>query len=251
MSSGFSEIFAVRSFIQHSQWRWWPGLIAAILVYGLSTLIATVVVVAVMMGDASEAEIVAGELPAPSGPIILAAAIISQIVIVGALLALARWGVKDWRQQLYLAAVDPGGRWIAALAILAAAFLAGDLMWQSLYGDVLKADGLWIENLLIDPATRWPTLVAVTAGAAFSEEMLFRGFLLPALAKSWLGFSGAAVVSTLLWTLVHGYSWQGAVEVMVLGLMFSYLLWRTGSILPSIALHGSINAAYAAVVLSG
>ena len=85
-------------------------------------------------------------------------------------------------------------------------------------------------------------LLVVGLGAPLSEELLFRGFLLSALARSRLGFAGAAVVTTILWTALHaGYSIAGLVEVSLIGLFFSWLLWRTGSLRVPIFCHALYN----------
>jgi membrane protease YdiL (CAAX protease family) len=84
----------------------------------------------------------------------------------------------------------------------------------------------------------------IAVGAPLSEELLFRGFLLGALAQSRLGFAGAALVSTLAWTALHaGYSSLGLIEVYVAGLIFSWLLWRTGNLWVPIICHGIYNSA--------
>jgi membrane protease YdiL (CAAX protease family) len=77
--------------------------------------------------------------------------------------------------------------------------------------------------------------------APLSEELLFRGLLLASLTRT-LGFWGASVVTSLLWTAVHGprpiffypmaFGW---------GLFFSWLLWRTGSLRVTILCHGLMN----------
>lgn len=87
-------------------------------------------------------------------------------------------------------------------------------------------------------------LVVVGIGAPLSEELLFRGLLMPALAQSRLGGVGAAVFSTGLWTGLHAnYSVTGLIEVFATGLLFSWLLWKTGSLRVTILCHGLYNAA--------
>jgi len=86
-------------------------------------------------------------------------------------------------------------------------------------------------------------LLVVGIGAPLSEELLFRGFLLSALAKTRLGFAGAALISTTLWTALHaGYSLVGIVEVFTIGLFFSWMLWRTGSLRVPIFCHALYNS---------
>lgn len=106
---------------------------------------------------------------------------------------------------------------------------------QDMYSDlrpiVLLFGDQWVLALLV-----------VGLGAPLSEELLFRGFLLSALARSRLGFAGAALVTTLLWTALHaGYSAAGLLEVFLIGLFFSWLLWRSGSLLVPIFCHAFYN----------
>ena len=85
--------------------------------------------------------------------------------------------------------------------------------------------------------------VVVGIGAPLSEELLFRGFLLSALARSRLGFWGAAVLVSGLWTALHvGYSLAGIIEVFLIGIYFSWLLWRTGSLRVAIFCHALYNS---------
>jgi membrane protease YdiL (CAAX protease family) len=90
----------------------------------------------------------------------------------------------------------------------------------------------------------WLLAAAVIGiGAPLSEELLFRGFLLSALAQTRLGFWGAAAISSALWTALHaGYSAVGILEVFVIGLFFSWLLWRTGSLRVPIFCHAVYNS---------
>jgi uncharacterized protein len=86
-------------------------------------------------------------------------------------------------------------------------------------------------------------LMVVGVGAPLSEELLFRGFLLSALARSRAGFWGAAVICSGLWTALHiGYSLAGVIEVFLIGLYFSWLLWRTGSLRVALFCHALYNS---------
>jgi uncharacterized protein len=94
----------------------------------------------------------------------------------------------------------------------------------------------------------WAFALLVVVIAPVEEELLFRGFLQSALAKSRLGFWGAAVVTTGLWMALHEYSIAGLAKVFVLGLVFSWLLWRTGSLRVTIFGH-ALNNLVALVLL--
>lgn len=92
----------------------------------------------------------------------------------------------------------------------------------------------------------WLALIAIAVGAPLMEELVFRGFLLSALAQSRVGFLAGSVVTSLCWTALHAsYSVYGLVEVFAVGLYFSWLLWRTGSLRVPIFCHAAYNAGVA------
>ena len=90
--------------------------------------------------------------------------------------------------------------------------------------------------------------LAIAIGAPLWEEMLFRGFLLGPLVRG-LGFWPAAVLVSGTWTVLHiGYSTAGLAEVFLIGLYFSWLLRRTGSLWIPIACHAAYNGALFAAI---
>jgi membrane protease YdiL (CAAX protease family) len=66
--------------------------------------------------------------------------------------------------------------------------------------------------------------------------------LFSGLAKSRLGLAGTGVLTAVLWTALHfGYSVFGLIEVLAIGLYFSWLLVRTGSVWVTIFCHAIYN----------
>jgi membrane protease YdiL (CAAX protease family) len=99
---------------------------------------------------------------------------------------------------------------------------------------------------LLHGNTFWLMLLVIGVGAPLSEEMLFRGFMFSGLAKAKLGVGGAAVLTSVLWTLMHfGYSIFGLIEVLSIGFYFSWLLVRTGSLWVTMFCHGVYNTVMA------
>jgi membrane protease YdiL (CAAX protease family) len=80
-------------------------------------------------------------------------------------------------------------------------------------------------------------------GAPLTEEFMYRGFLLSALAKK-VGFWGAAIITDAAWTAMHApyHPWAALPAIFVLGLLVSFLLWRTGSLWTCIFSHMTVNA---------
>jgi membrane protease YdiL (CAAX protease family) len=135
---------------------------------------------------------------------------------------------------------------IVAMAVLQAA-LAG--VQRFLLGHDLLTDVRPIVGIVT--GSHWPLAAAVMAiGAPLSEELLFRGFLLGALAQSRLGFIGAALISTAAWSALHyGYSLMGLADVFANGLLFCWLLWRTGSLRVPLFCHAAYNGAIVLALL--
>ena len=199
-------------------------------------------------------------LPAPNGDVtyalswpmpppaeLLRMTLLSQIaVVVMTLVAARRTGLVP---ALRLA--RPAGGWrpfayavLAMLPVLAVINLFSFLVAPadmardfSAFAELARADVIVLASLTIG------------AGASASEELMFRGFLLSSLAATRLGYWPAAVLATLAWTALHWtYSWVGLLEVFVIGLYFSWLLWRTGSLWPPLVCHALYNSCLLAIL---
>jgi hypothetical protein len=148
----------------------------------------------------------------------------------------------NWQEVLAVAG-PAGGPSVYLRALLAMACLqvVVSLVQYSYFQHDMYADLRPFVRLFGD---RWLlALLVVGVGAPLSEELLFRGFLLTALARSRLGFWGGATLSTALWTALHaGYSAVGIAEVFLVGMFFSWLLWRTGSLRVAIFCHALYNS---------
>lgn len=133
--------------------------------------------------------------------------------------------------------------WRRTLLLSAAAFtiqIAGALLTFWRFPDAIDHDTMIYRFLMQSPLAGL-TLVTGAVLAPVAEEMLFRGFLLSAFSGSRLGWQGGAVVTSLLWSLLHFYSLPSTLLVFAVGLMLSFLVNRTRSLLPGIVLHGLYN----------
>lgn len=143
-----------------------------------------------------------------------------------------------------LALRPPRGGWIVLLWALIPMFLVTGawtalLMWWR--PEVVVGD-LKVFKELLKGDTAVMALLVIGIGAPLSEELLFRGFLFSGLAKSRLGLVGTSVLTAVLWTALHfGYSLFGLIEVLAIGLYFSWLLVRTGSVWVTIFCHAVYN----------
>jgi membrane protease YdiL (CAAX protease family) len=86
-------------------------------------------------------------------------------------------------------------------------------------------------------------LIAGCLVAPVIEEFSVRGFLYRGWSKSFLGPAGAILLSSALWTLLHvQYGWIDLAGVFLLGLLFGYWRYRSGSTWLTVIMHGSWNA---------
>lgn len=143
-----------------------------------------------------------------------------------------------------LALRRPRGGWgVLGWALVPMFLLTG--IWTALllwWRPEVVIDDLRVFKELLTGKTAILALLVIGVGAPFSEELLFRGFLFSGLAKSRLGLVGTSILTAGLWTALHyGYSLFGLIEVLAIGLYFSWLLIRTGSVWVTIFCHGVYN----------
>ncbi|HLH43478.1 MAG TPA: CPBP family intramembrane glutamic endopeptidase [Bryobacteraceae bacterium] len=86
-------------------------------------------------------------------------------------------------------------------------------------------------------------LFVVVLGPAF-EELVFRGFLLPLLVKTF-GPAGGILLTALPFALLHGsqnqWAWQQITVIGIAGAAFGYAKYKTGSTAASTLLHSGFN----------
>lgn len=76
--------------------------------------------------------------------------------------------------------------------------------------------------------------------APFTEELFFRGFLFKGLREKY-GWVNALMFSSIIFALFHGQL-ATLLPTFLMGALFAYMFQKTGSVLPGMVLHFSINA---------
>lgn len=166
-----------------------------------------------------------------------------QIALIGLTFLAARMFGSNPRDALALR--PPRGGWgVLGLALIPLFAVTG--IWTALLlwlaPDVVVGD-LRVFKELLDSDMALAALLVIGIGAPLSEELMFRGFLFSGLAKSRLGLVGTGLLTAVLWTALHyGYSIFGLIEVLMIGLYFSWLLVRTGSVWVTIFCHAVYNS---------
>lgn len=218
-----------------SPWLPWLALAAAVLI-----------VVAAILVSAMVAQTLVLHLGPSAGAVIVMLATLltwQAVTIFGTLVA---GHVKEGTVAETLALIPPArgfADYAASLVLVLTALALFNLVLWGVFGHDITTD----LKAFAEPVRSqyWVlALVTVGIGAPVAEELLFRGFLLSSLAQTRLGFSGAALVSNSIWTLLHaGYTPVGILEVFAIGALFSWIVWRTGSIRVTIFCHAVYNCA--------
>ena len=127
-----------------------------------------------------------------------------------------------------------GGLTIAltvSLATLAAAFVAEPL--SSLLPEMPAVLKEALKSLTNGPL--WASLISVSIFAPLFEEWLCRGLVLRGLLSK-MNPTGAICVSAAFFAILHMNPWQ-AIPAFILGLLFGYVYYRTGSLKLTMLMH--------------
>lgn len=231
---------AALPYVPRTGWPAWAVIPAGVAIFVLAALLGLVlglIYAAPAGGDA-------GSLDAQEPPREFLIAWLGGLQIGLVLLTWAAAGLFASQRSEVLALRPPQGGWrvlplaLAPMFVFTSLWTAFLLWWNpgAVIGDLRPFQEL------LHGGGAWAVLAIIGVGAPLSEEFLFRGFLFSGLAKSRLGLLGTGIVTTFLWTLLHfGYSIFGLIEVFAIGLYFSWLLARTGSLWVTIFCHAVYN----------
>jgi len=109
----------------------------------------------------------------------------------------------------------------------------------------VPSDGSQIESLINSRASLAVVILFGVLLAPIFEETLFRGFLLPLLARSagpQLGILLTAVPFALLHGAQNRWAWQPVVLIGLAGMVFGYVRYKTGSTTAAFLMHSAYNA---------
>jgi membrane protease YdiL (CAAX protease family) len=87
-----------------------------------------------------------------------------------------------------------------------------------------------------------PFVLFIALAPAFTEELLFRGYIQGRLLRRWPAWV-ALLVTAVLFALMH-VTPHAILGVLPLGLWLGVLAWRTGSVWPGIVCHAWVNGTW-------
>jgi len=164
-----------------------------------------------------------------------------------AMVGLIVWSVKltGWPVRLYLALVPtaPIHYAVAIAAELVLLFVHGLVLSQLCDGSAdFQTQGKEIRAAMNSPLAALFLFNTIIL-APVTEEVLFRGFMLPSWSRSWLGPIGAVAATSVIFAAMHiQYGICGMIAVGLAGCLYGWLRLRSGSLLPPILAHCVGNA---------
>jgi membrane protease YdiL (CAAX protease family) len=135
--------------------------------------------------------------------------------------------------------------WAVATFVAALAF---SLAWAGIINvfdiDALKSkcDDQIPKEILNNNALLALAGVSVVGFAPLCEEMFFRGFVFPGLARSW-GIAAGIAGSALLFSIAHVSPslHKTFVPILAIGLVFAFSYWRSGNLFSTVLAHLGFN----------
>jgi uncharacterized protein len=170
-----------------------------------------------------------------------AVTIVASPVWIGIAAIAVRW--RRWPIREYLALVVPRRReLIFSIAVLTGVLIAFDLLTYALGHDLIPRFMIDAYTSAKTPAAVALLFIAIVIVAPVCEEVAFRGFLFRGWSESRLGVAGTLVLTSAAWALMHvQYNWFVIGQIFLLGLLFGWLRWASGSTLLTITLHVIAN----------
>ena len=126
---------------------------------------------------------------------------------------------------------------IAVCGTLAAAFIIEPLTL------LLPPMPEHLENLmktLLEKSPLWVSLLSVSVFAPLFEEWLCRGLVLRGLLHNKMHPTSAIIISAAFFAVLHANPWQ-AIPAFLLGSLFGYAYYKTGSLKLTMAMHCANN----------
>jgi sodium transport system permease protein len=152
----------------------------------------------------------------------------------------------SWRDTLNLRS-PAWNAWLAAILLGISAWSVGGGLLVRLLPPPESLVRALEKILLLDDKTMplWVVWLVIAVTPAVCEELLFRGLLLSALRR--LGMWPALLITSTLFGLAHASIYR-LLPTFFLGLVFGYMVWKTGSVFTGIVAHALNNGLMATLV---
>ncbi|MGY3445070.1 MULTISPECIES: CPBP family intramembrane glutamic endopeptidase [unclassified Bradyrhizobium] len=128
--------------------------------------------------------------------------------------------------------------------VRALVFMAIIMVAESWSGFLIGSEDGTPDSFLIvkGPGGLLTLLVAVCIAVPIMEELVVRGFMFRGWSQSFLGPTGAIVLTSVVWAMMHTqYDWFWRFWIFVSGLALGYFRWRSNSTWLTVIVHSAMN----------
>jgi uncharacterized protein len=214
-------------------WGIWATLAFAILAFVLGQAMGFAVLSAIKTIDP-------GRVDTDGTAVAIYTLISNPIEIVTLVLAIQLLGSNA---REYLGIDIPHWRDVAiAVAGLAVTIAAADALTFALGKDMVPAFQIELHRTARAQGSLPWLWLAIIVAAPVGEELLFRGFLFRGFVHEPRDAVPGILIISLIWSMLHvQYDWFGTSQVFVIGLLFGFVRWRTGSTTLAILMHVLLN----------
>jgi membrane protease YdiL (CAAX protease family) len=222
--------------IHPQPWGYWATLGWALLVSGVSVIVTAVATLW------WRPEILSEHFdPIHDGALLAFSTNVWHVVEIGALALVAR--LARWPAGKYLGLIIPSKSETALALACLGVFLVGfdgltylsgrDIVPPFQSASYISARDSGSLLLL------WSTFVIF---APAGEEIMFRGFLFRGWVRSRRGLVPGVAIISALWASLHiQYDWFGLTQVFLMGVLFGWVRWRSGSTALTLLMHALAN----------
>ncbi len=158
---------------------------------------------------------------------------------------------RERRRPDFLAAIH--WNWPSNIAVYVLAGCALSLALQGLAHLLPIPKELPIDSFFRTPAEAWALSILSVTLAPLMEELFFRAFLYPVLARS-LGLPVAVFVTALGFALLHGaqlmFAWGPVLVVFLVGLVLTMVRAKQNSVAAGLLIHMAYNATITVAMLA-
>jgi uncharacterized protein len=149
---------------------------------------------------------------------------------------------RERRRPDFLAAIH--WNWPSNIAVYVLSGFVLSLALQAVAHLLPIPKDLPIDSFFRTPAEAWALGVLSVTLAPLMEELFFRGFLYPVLARS-LGLPVAVFLTALGFSLLHGaqlmFSWGPVLVIFLVGLVLTVVRAKTNSVAAGVIIHMAYN----------
>ena len=153
---------------------------------------------------------------------------------------------RERRRPDFLGAIH--WNWPANIAVYVLVGFALSLSLQLLAHLLPIPKDLPIDSFFKTPAEAWALAILSVTLAPLMEELFFRAFLYPVLARR-LGLPVAVFVTALAFALLHGaqlmFAWGPVLVIFLVGMVLTMVRARTNSVAAGVLIHMSYNGTIA------